>query len=317
MQLDALLRGEVLLLELELRSQIEEAEFLFLFRDHLIEKRQVVAEEQNACGIVHLSIFTDIALKENCGHRGDVFMAEAQISAGKTSIAGLDRPWDLWSRAMLRCTGADARTYLGIQHVARKNLLRQRHGAPSRFDRRKKNLFLHARHVEGEEATIFDHLLSDLILTRGEFSEWDLFSRPDLVDQREVGRGQQAQVLAILFVNALNVLGNDQSDPSAHLGVRRLLPAGPFAASFAADRADEPAPLDLTPPNRKHIAAFEAQVGNFTERLIEIETVMRRGDLIGRDGVPQLGIAVRAFGIPGQVFPCELAPDEFWVFRQE
>src|ERR1700730_6033682 len=108
MQLDALLGCEVLLLELALRSQVEEAEFLFLFRDYLIEERQVVAEEQNAAGIVHLGILTDIALKENCGHRRDVFMAKAQISAGKTGIAGLDRTWDILSGAMLRCTGADA-----------------------------------------------------------------------------------------------------------------------------------------------------------------------------------------------------------------
>ena len=47
-QLDSLLRGEILLLELELRRQIEQAHLLLLFRNHFVEKRQVVAKEQNA-----------------------------------------------------------------------------------------------------------------------------------------------------------------------------------------------------------------------------------------------------------------------------
>ena len=48
MQLDSLLRRKVLLLELELCRQIEQAKLLFLLRNHFIEKRQVVAEKDNA-----------------------------------------------------------------------------------------------------------------------------------------------------------------------------------------------------------------------------------------------------------------------------
>ena len=46
MQLDSLFGCKILLLELELRGQIEQAQFLFLFRDHFIEKGQVIAKKQ-------------------------------------------------------------------------------------------------------------------------------------------------------------------------------------------------------------------------------------------------------------------------------
>src|SRR6185437_14917881 len=69
MQLDSLLGCEILLLQLELRRQIEEAELLFFFRYHLIEEGQVIAEKQDAGGIVHLSVLANVALEEDRRHR--------------------------------------------------------------------------------------------------------------------------------------------------------------------------------------------------------------------------------------------------------
>ena len=89
-RLDALLRGEILLLEFELGRQIEQAELLLLFGDHFVEKCQVIAEEQNARGIVDLRVLADVALEENRRHGRDVFVAEAEIGAGKAGVAGLD-----------------------------------------------------------------------------------------------------------------------------------------------------------------------------------------------------------------------------------
>ncbi len=86
----SLLLGEILLLEFELRGQIEQAELFLLFGDHLVEKCQVIAEEQDAGGIVDLGVFADIALEEDRRHGRDVFMAEAQIGAGKSGVARLD-----------------------------------------------------------------------------------------------------------------------------------------------------------------------------------------------------------------------------------
>src|SRR5208283_5612423 len=109
MQLDSLLCGKILLLELELRGQIEQAEFLFLFRDHFIEKCEMVAEKDNARGIVHLRIFADEPLKKDSSHRRDVLMAEAQIGAGKATVA--------------RLHVGHANLALRIQHMLREDFL--------------------------------------------------------------------------------------------------------------------------------------------------------------------------------------------------
>ncbi len=87
-QLDALRLGEVLLLELELRSEIEQSDFLFLFGDDLIKKGQVIAEEADTRGIVDLGVFADVALEEDRSHRRDVLVAEAEIDAREASVAG-------------------------------------------------------------------------------------------------------------------------------------------------------------------------------------------------------------------------------------
>src|SRR6266478_79858 len=105
MQLDSLLRREILLLELELGSQVEEAQFLFLFRDHLIEEGEVIAEKQDARRIVDLRILADVALEEDCRHGSDVFMAETEIGAGEAGVAGFHGA----CRASLGWTCGDAR----------------------------------------------------------------------------------------------------------------------------------------------------------------------------------------------------------------
>src|SRR4029077_20845168 len=104
--------------------------------------------------------------------------------------------------------------------------------------------------------------------------------RANLFEQREVSRGQQGQILAILLVNPLEVLGNHHLDPRAHLRVWRLLPARSFPTSLAAHRTDESALLYLRPSDRDNASATQPQVRNFPQRLVEIEAVMCWGDLV-------------------------------------
>ena len=47
--------GEILLLQLQLRGQVEQPDLLLFFRDHFVEEGQVVAEKQDARGIVDLA----------------------------------------------------------------------------------------------------------------------------------------------------------------------------------------------------------------------------------------------------------------------
>ena len=222
MQPDSLLGREVLLFELKLRGQVKKSEFLLLLGDYLVEESEVIAEEENAGRIVDLSVFADVALEENRGHRGNVFVAEAEIGTGEAGVAGLDsftfNPRTC--RALLGCTGGDARAHIGIQHVAGEDFFCQRHGPFCRFNRWQENFFLHAGYVEGEQASVFDHLASDLVFTGGEFTEGNFFSGADFINQREVRGSQHAEILAILLVDAFNVFGDDQVDAGTHLGVR-------------------------------------------------------------------------------------------------
>src|SRR3981081_1482669 len=135
MELDSLLLRKVLLLELELHREIEQAELLFFFRNDFIEKREVVAEEEDARWIVHFGILAYVALKKNGGHGGDVFVAETQVGAGKAGVAGLD--------------AGHAGLSLAVEQVPRENLLGHRHRTLFRFDRGQKKLLLHARDREG------------------------------------------------------------------------------------------------------------------------------------------------------------------------
>src|SRR3981081_1577636 len=114
MELDSLLLRKVLLLELELHREIEQAELLFFFRNDFIEKRKVIAEEENARWIVHFCILDHLRLKKNGGHGGYIFVAETQVGAGKAGVAGLD--------------AGHAGLSLVVEHVPGADLLARRHG---------------------------------------------------------------------------------------------------------------------------------------------------------------------------------------------
>ena len=90
MQADSLLLGKILLLELELGCEIEQAELLLFFGNDLVEKGQMISEENDGRRIVDLRIFADVTLEENRRHGRDVLVAEAQIGTSETGIAGLD-----------------------------------------------------------------------------------------------------------------------------------------------------------------------------------------------------------------------------------
>jgi hypothetical protein len=72
---------------------------------------------------------------------------------------------------------------LRIQHVPGEDFLCDRHGPLRRFDRWQKHFLLQARHIEGKQAAVLDHLPRNLIFTFGEFGERDFLSRPDFVNQ--------------------------------------------------------------------------------------------------------------------------------------
>src|SRR5271157_1479736 len=302
-QLDAARFRKIFLLQLQLVRQIEQAHLALFFREHFVQKREVVAEEHDRARIRDRLVLAEKMLEENGRHGRDVFVAEAQIGAGESGIAGLH--------------GLDANMIRVTQHVTRENLFRDGHGARLGVDRRQKGLALQARDVEREEAAVFYHLARDLVLALRELGQRDLFAAADLVNQAKVGRRQHAEVLAILLVNAFDVLGDHQLDARRHFGIRRLLPAGALAAPLAADRAHEAAALHIAALDRRLVAALQAGIGKFAQRFIEEEADVRWRDFVGGDVIAQLGIALRMPGVPGKVLSGKLAFDEFGVFGQE
>jgi len=63
-QADALLFGKVFLLHFQLVGKVEQSHLLFLFGDDFIEKREMVAEDQNGRRIVDFGVFADKCSKK-------------------------------------------------------------------------------------------------------------------------------------------------------------------------------------------------------------------------------------------------------------
>src|SRR5579885_1379594 len=134
MQLDALGFREVLLLEFQLRCQVEEAHLSFFFRHDVIQERQMIAEETDGRSVVNRNILPDKLLVEDRSHGRYVFMAETQIDARETRIAGL--------------YSFNPNLAISLHHMSCENLLRQRHRPLLGRNRRQEYSSLHARHIE-------------------------------------------------------------------------------------------------------------------------------------------------------------------------
>ena len=227
---------------------------------------------------------------------------------------------------------------------AGEDLLAERHGAgprvacgrfAQRARRRERHLASHAGHVELEQATVRDDLPGDLVRPRRELGQRDRLARADAVDESEIGRGEDAQVLAVLVVDALDALADDDLDPGHQLGVRALLAARPLAAALAGDGTDEAGVLDAAALDGGLGAAFstagspagtpagtpvltpdlQPQVREFAQRLVVEEADVRGGDLVGADLVAEAGLQV---GREVEVEPfVELAADQVGIVREE
>ena len=80
----------------------------------------------------------------------------------------------------------------------------------------------------------------DPAFAAGQLLERDLLAIANALDEREVGAGEHAEILAVLPVDPLDALGDHDPDPGDHLGVRRLLARRALAAPRAADLATKP-----------------------------------------------------------------------------
>ncbi len=107
-------------------------------------------------GVVDGLVFAEIVLVENRRHGRDVLVAEAQVGARESRVAGLHR--------------LHADLAVAVQHVAREDLLRDGHRPRLGLDRRQKHLALQARDVEREQPAVLDDLPRDLVFAVGELA---------------------------------------------------------------------------------------------------------------------------------------------------
>ena len=294
----------------------------------------MVAEEEDRVGIEDFRVGPQLLFEEDGGHRGHVLVREADVGAEEAGLAGFGP------------VGADAP--LGGVHdpLPREDFLAEGHGAGGggrsapvagggawafgcsvgtaargfRPRHRQRRLPLQPRHVELEESAVFDDLPRDVVGPGGEFGQRDRLAGTDPVDKAEIGGGQNAQVLAVLVVDALDALADDHPDSGHQLGVGALLAAGPFPAPLPRDRTNETtrlhgAALDGRFGSPVPARDLQPQVGEFAQRLVVEEADVRRGDLVGADLVAQQGLQ---FGRQLRVQTLvELPPDQVGVVREE
>ena len=263
----------------------------------------MVTEEDDAGAVVHFGVLADKMLKENGRHGRDIFVAEAQVGAGKTGVAGFHVSY--------------AGLILLVEHVAGEDLLSNSHGPLAGNNGRQKDLLLHAGHVEREKPAVVDNLAGNVVFAFGELAERDFFTGANLVDEAEVRRSQDAEILTVLLVDALNIFGDHHLDSGTQFGVRRLLAAGTFASPLAAHGSYEAASFHVSTLDRDFTAALQPCVRKFAQGLIKEEADVRGSDFVSGDVVAQPGVVLRVPRVPGQVFPCKLTADQLRIFGEK
>ena len=139
-----------------------------------------------------------------------------------------------------------------------------------------------------------------------------LLAAADLVDHAEVGGREDADVLAVLAVDPLDVLGDHDADAGGPLRVGRRLAAGALPAALARHGGDEAAVGDVVLADRLLAARPQADVRIAAERLVEVVADPGGRDLVGADVVAQLDRRV-----PVEILAGELAADQLRVLGEE
>src|SRR5206468_11864225 len=97
----------------------------------------------------------------------------------------------------------------------------------------------------------------------------------------KVGRGEDGEVLAVLAVEAFDVLSDDELHTGAHFRGGRLLARRSLATALAADRHREAALLDRASGDGELLAALETEVGEFSQGLVVVVADVSGRDFVG------------------------------------
>src|SRR3974390_1085484 len=160
--------------------------------------------------------------------------------------------------------------------------------------------------AEAQQSARADHLLRDVVPSAQESLERNGLAGANALQHAEISGGQNAEVVAILAVDALEALSDDQAHAGGLLRKRARFARRALAVALASDDYLEAAVLESIGSDGRFAARLEADVGIAAEAGIVEKTHRDRCDLVGRNVIAQ-GPAI----LEGQIAAAELLPYGF------
>jgi len=194
--------------------------------------------------------------------------------------------------------------------LAGQQLLRIGHGPWRRRWERRRHLAGQAGGVVGEEAAPAYDLGGDGIQARRELRQRNGLAPPKAREQAQVRAGEQAEVLTVLAVDALEALGEYQAEAGAQLRIGAGLPAAALAPALPRHAHRKAPSADRPRLHGEGPAALKTKVGEVPQCLVEVVADVGRGDLVRADLVPE-----RRGRFKLQVLAFELAEDPCRILR--
>ena len=203
-------------------------------------------------------------------HAREVVVREAPVGGDEHALA--------WCQVVRRCHLAPRDDL--VDQRARTVVVRRRrdvHAADAR----------QLRLAVFQEAAGADHLLRHFVAAGEERVERNRLPRRDAREDREVGRGQDADVVGVLAVDALEALGHDEADTRRLLGKRTGLARRSLAVALAGHHDRKAAVTHRVDADRHLAADLEPDVRVASQALVVVKADGGRRDLVGGDVVAQ------------------------------
>ena len=249
----------------DVRNQI-----VFHVRKALAGENQVVDEGNDLLRALDGSLGAEGLVHEMGGHAGEVIMAEAPVGGKEEAVARLD--------------------LAGRHHlVAGDDLFGQgeRPGAASNLGGTRRLLARKMRLAVGQQATGADDILRHLVAAFEKLLKRNRFFGGDAVEDREISGGQNAEIVAVLAVDALEAAGDDQTDAGRFLSQRAVLARGTFAVALAGNNHLEATIFDGIDANRQLALDLVSDVSVMAEARVVDQHDGDGRDLVGGDVIAQ------------------------------
>ncbi len=238
----------------------------------LCRQHQVVLEGNDVVRLVQLRRLAEGAVHQVRAHAGEIVMGEAPVGRHEHALAALG--------------GCRAGKQMADDDFFHQRARRGIAGA-----RRAQRTLACRRPCRGaairQQAAGADHLLGQRVAPGQERLDGDRLARQHAVQHGEIRGGQDADVVAVLLVDALEALRHDQADAGRQLRQRAGLARGTLAVALASHRDGKAAVADGIAPDRLLAPRLEPHIRELPQTLIVGEHDGDRRDLVGGDIVAQ------------------------------